>query len=47
MATRPAKPRSLWQRIRPKGVHFSLTGCVLALFTGSSGYLMLKFPRCR
>ena len=35
---------TLWQRIRPKGVRFSMAGSVMLLFTGTSAYLMVRFP---
>ena len=36
---------SLWQRIRPKGIRFSFVGSALLLFTGTLGYLMVRFPQ--
>jgi len=36
---------SLWKKIKPKGLRFSMTGSVMLLFTGMVAYLAVRFPR--
>lgn len=40
----PQRRPRWWQRLRPRGLRFSFVGSVFLLFTGTTGFLMVKFP---
>jgi uncharacterized protein (DUF58 family) len=48
MASSTLTRRTLWQRIRPKGIRFSFVGAILALFTGTMFLIAIRwiqFPK--
>ncbi len=45
MALAGGKKRSFWRKIRPKGLQFSFSGSIFALFSGTLIVLAIKFGR--